>query len=103
MGRLVINHSTYIKGLIEWLKILAKEDKVKTITPGVICKVVGKRELLSIYISRKTNEGYKLIARKGWSLQEIFIISELSKEELEQKIERSNPVVKKKRKRKNSF
>ena len=65
MGRLVHTHSTYINGLIELLKRLAKENGIYTITPGVISRVRGHKEKLEVTITRETIGGYKLIARKG--------------------------------------
>tara|TARA_Y100001968_G_C19444818_1_gene764743 strand:+ start:402 stop:674 length:273 start_codon:yes stop_codon:yes gene_type:complete len=86
MGRVVITHSTYIKGLIKKLKILAEFDGIKTVTPGVISKTRGSSSKLSIKISVKTIGGYKLIARKGTSIQEVFVVTRLRRNELETKI-----------------
>ena len=91
MGRLVLTHSTYIEGLIEWLKILAKDDQIKNITPSVIGKVKGRSDILKLQITRKTSNGYKLKARKGKSNQEVYIVCKLSEKELERKIENSKP------------
>ena len=87
MGRLVHTHSTYINGLIELLKRLAKENGIHTISPGVISRVKAHKEKLKIYITRETIGGYKLIARKGRSAQEIYITTKYSREELRKKIE----------------
>ncbi len=89
MGRLVHTHSTYINGLIELLKRLAKENGICTISPGVISKVRGHKEKLNISITRETIGGYKLIARKGRSAQEVYITTKCSKNELREKIEKS--------------
>ena len=35
LGRVVITHSTYVEGLIPWLKSLASEQGIQTITPAV--------------------------------------------------------------------
>ena len=86
MGRLVVTHSTYIEGLIKKLKILAKVDGIKTVTPGVISKTKGSASKLSFKISVKTIGGYKLIARKGTSIQEVFVVTSLEKEKLENMI-----------------
>ena len=82
LGRIVITHSTYIDGLIPKLKKLAANKSIKTVTPGSISKVRGKSSKLIIRISVKTISGYKAIARKGFSAQEIFISTDLSKDEL---------------------
>ena len=87
MGRLVHTHSTYINGLIELLKRLSKEDGIYTITPGIISRVRGHKEKLKVSITRKTIGGYKLIARKGRSAQEVYITTKYNREELREKIE----------------
>ena len=87
MGRLVLNHSTNIDGLIPILKKLALNINIKTITPAVISKARGRSSKLTIRLSVKTINGYKAIARKGKTAQEVFISTELSKEELKQIID----------------
>ena len=82
MGRLVLNHSSNIEGLIPILQKLALNINIKTITPGVISRVRGKSSKLIIRLSVKTINGYKAIARKGKTSQEVFISTDLSKDEL---------------------
>ena len=90
MGRLVLNHSTNIEGLIPVLKKLALNINIKTITPAVITRVRGKSSKLIIRISVKTINGYKAIARKGKTAQEVFISTDLSKNELKMIIDTYN-------------
>ena len=80
MGRLVINHSTNIEGLIPILQKLSCNI-------GVISRVRGRSSKLIIRLSVKTINGYKAIARKGKTAQEIFISTDLSKDQLKQMIE----------------
>ena len=82
MGRLVLNHSSNIEGLIPILQKLVLNTKIKTITPAVISRVKGRSSKLIIRLSVKTINGYKAIARKGKTAQEVFISTDLSKEEL---------------------
>ena len=82
MGRVVLNHSTHIDGLIPVLKKLALNNRVKTITPATISRSRGKSSNLVIRVSVKTINGYKAIARKGKTAQEVFISTDLSKDEL---------------------
>ena len=82
MGRIVITHSTYIDGLIPILKKLALNEKIKTITPAKISKVRGRSSKLIIRISVNTISGFKAIARKGQTAQEIFFATEMTKNEL---------------------
>tara|TARA_Y100001968_G_scaffold321814_2_gene356871 strand:- start:92 stop:361 length:270 start_codon:yes stop_codon:yes gene_type:complete len=77
MGRLVITHSTYIEGLLEWGKKISNQKGIKTVTPGLIGRTKGKVNKLTFRLSRKTNQGYKLIARNKKSFQEVYIVSNL--------------------------
>ena len=82
MGRVVLNHSTHIEGLIPVLRKLALNKRIKVITPAIISKSRGRSPNLVIRVSIKTINGYKAIARKGKSAQEVFISTDLSKDEL---------------------
>ena len=83
MGRLVLNHSTNIEGLIPLLKKLALDININSITPAVISRAKGRSSKLTIRLSVKTINGYKAIARKGKTAQEVFISTDLSKDELQ--------------------
>ena len=82
MGRLVLNHSSNIEGLVPILEKLALDVNIKTVTPAVISRVRGRSSKLIIRLSVKTINGYKAIARKGKTAQEVFISTDLSKDEL---------------------
>ncbi len=82
MGRVVLNHSTHVEGLIPVLQKLAKNINIKTVTPAIISRVRGRSSNLVIRVSVKTINGYKAIARKGKTAQEVFISTDLSKDEL---------------------
>ena len=87
LGRLVLNHSTNIEGLIPILKKLALDINIKTITPAAISRARGRSSKLIIRLSVKTINGYKAIARKGKTAQEVFISTDLSKDELKELID----------------
>ena len=87
MGRLVLNHSSNIEGLIPILKKLALNINIRTVTPGIISRVKGRSSKLIIRLSVKTISGYKAIARKGKTAQEVFISTDLSKDELKNLID----------------
>ncbi len=98
MGRLVQNHSTNIEGLIKWLKRLAEDKKIKTVTPASLSKTNGRGEKLILKVTTKTKEGFKLLARKGKLVQEVFLVTNLDETEVKAKIERTNPSSARKRK-----
>ena len=91
MGRLVQNHSTHIEGLLKWLKRVAEFENIKTITPASLSKTKGRGQQLLLKVTVKTNEGYKLLARKGKLVQEVFIVTRLQKKELDEIIKKTNP------------
>tara|TARA_B100001250_G_scaffold401364_1_gene413170 strand:+ start:604 stop:906 length:303 start_codon:yes stop_codon:yes gene_type:complete len=91
MGRLVKNHSTHIEGLIKWLKKIAENNDIKTVTPASLSKTNGKGEKLILKITIKTNEGYKLLARKGKLVQEVFLVTNLDECKIIEIIKKTNP------------
>ena len=86
MGRLVITHSTYLEGLIPLLKRLVKEPEIDTITPAVISRVRGRAPELRLRVSTPITGGWKLVARRGSSAQEVFVVTALNAEALENRI-----------------
>ena len=91
MGRLVQNHSTHIEGLIKWLKKIAESDEIKTVTPASLSKTSGRGENLCLKVTVKTREGYKLLARKGRLVQEVFLVTSLGESKLSEILEKTNP------------
>ena len=91
LGRVVITHSTYVEGLIPWLKSLAGEKGIKTITPAVINRVRWRSQSLQLRVSTTIRGGYKLVARKGSSVQEVFIVTNLEESQLQSALERHRP------------
>jgi hypothetical protein len=82
-GRLVWNHSTHIPGLIPVLVRLTEIAGIHTITPAVIGPARSKHPSLQLKVSIPIRGGFKVIARKGKTVQEVFIVTSLSKEELQ--------------------
>ena len=91
MGRLVQNHSTHIEGLIKWLKNIAKNNDIKTVTPASLAKTNGRGEKLVLKVTVKTKEGFKILARKGKLVQEVFIVTNMDECEIIELIEKTNP------------
>lgn len=85
-GRLVWNHSTHIEGLIPVLKKLVDYEGIRTITPGALSHAKGNIPKLNLRISVPLKGGFKLIARKGKSVQEVFVVTDLEQAELQQAI-----------------
>ena len=76
--------------MIPVLQKLALNSKIKTITPAIITTVRGRSSKLVIRVSVKTINGYKAIARRGKTAQEVFISTDLGKDELKKLLELYN-------------
>jgi hypothetical protein len=87
MGRVVITHSTYLEGLIPLLQQLARTPGVDTVTPAVISRVKGRSPGLRLRVSTPIRGGHKLLARRGTSAQEVFVITTANREELQQLVD----------------
>lgn len=87
MGRVVITHSTYLDGLIPLLRALASGDGIDTVTPAVISRVKGRQEGLRVRVSTPIRGGYKLLARRGSSAQEVFVVTTLDQQVLQERLD----------------
>lgn len=83
-GRLVWNHSTHIPGLIPILERLCKQDGIQTVTPGQIGRVKGHSPKLQLRVSVPIRGGFKVIARQGKTVQEVFILTTLQQNQFEE-------------------
>lgn len=86
-GRVVLNHSTHVPGLIALLHKLSAHPQIKTLTPAVISRGRSHAPKFRLKVSVPIRGGFKLIARKGKSIQEVFVITGLSAAELKAAIE----------------
>ena len=88
MGRLVITHSTYLEELIPLLRRLAQPPGIDTVTPAVISRVRGRCSGLRLRVSTPITGGHKLVARRGGSAQEVFVVTRLGREALQDHLDR---------------
>ena len=88
MGRVVITHSTYLEGLIPLLRQLAEHPDIDTVTPAVISRVRGRCIGLRLRVSTPITGGHKLVARRGSSAQEVFVVTGLERETLQLQLDR---------------
>ncbi len=89
-GRLVLNHSTHIPGLIPVLTQLAEQPGIKTVTPGRLARVKGRPTPLKIKVSIPISGGHKLQARSKGNVQEVFVITDLSAKALQRVLDSLN-------------
>jgi hypothetical protein len=83
----VITHSTYLEGLIPLLRRLAQQPGIDTVTPAVISRVKGRAASLRLRVSAPILGGYKLLARRGNSAQEVFVTTQWSRELLQEQLD----------------
>lgn len=85
-GRLVWNHSTHLSGLIPILEKLVKCDGITTVTPGRIKQTRSHIPKMKLRVSVPIRGGYKIIARQGKTVQEVFVLTALEQGQLEKAI-----------------
>jgi len=83
-GRIVWNHSTHLDGLIPILEKLITYEGIKTVTPAVLSRSRSHSPQMKLKISVPIRGGFKLIARCGKSVQEVFVLTELDQGQLEE-------------------
>ena len=87
-GRLVFNHSTHITGLIPVLTRLVEQPGIKTVTPGRLARVKGRPTPLKIKVTVPVSGGYKMQARSKGSVQEVFVVTDLSSTALQKLVDK---------------
>lgn len=66
--------------------LISKAPQIQTVTPGRLSRVRSHAPKLRLKVSVPIRGGYKLIARKGKSAQEVFIVTDLEQTQLEDAI-----------------
>jgi hypothetical protein len=91
--RLKIEHSIIdgVRGILE--ELLAANPAIRSVIPGVIRPVRDARGKVKVRVTVPTQNGWKAIALSAGARQELFISTELRKEELEAALKRAGAVV----------
>lgn len=88
-GKLKIEHSI-IDGLRPVLERFLRENaEIRSVIPGVIRRVRDARGLPVIRLTVPTGNGWKAIALSAGARQELFISTEMTREELERALARA--------------
>lgn len=87
MGRVVMTHSTHIEGLIAVLRQLAQAPGIDTVTPAVISRGGGRSQGLRLRVSTPILGGHKLVARRGSSVQEVFVVTHWDRDRLQERLD----------------
>ena len=86
--KLKIEHSI-IDGLRECLERLLTEPAIRSVIPGVIRPVRDAKGAVKIRVTVPTTNGWKAIALSAGARQELFISTDMSKDDLEKALERA--------------
>ena len=91
--RLKIEHSIIdgVRGILE--ELLAATPAIRSVIPGVIRPVRDARGKVRVRVTVPTQNGWKAIALSAGARQELFISTEMEKEDLEVALEKAGAVV----------
>jgi hypothetical protein len=88
-GKLKIEHSI-LNGVRRMLdQLLAANPEIRSVIPGVIKQVRDARGAVKVRVTVPTANGWKAIALSDGARQELFISTNLGKEELEAALEKA--------------
>ena len=91
--RLKVEHSI-IDGVRDILEtLLHSNPAIRSVIPGVIRPVRDARGKVRVHITVPTQNGWKAIALSAGARQELFISTDLSKEDLEAALTKAGAVV----------
>jgi hypothetical protein len=91
--RLKIEHSIIdgVRGILE--ELLAANQSIRSVIPGVIRPVRDARGKVKVRVTVPTQNGWKAIALSAGARQELFISTDLKKEDVEQALRAAGAVV----------
>jgi len=91
--RLKIEHSIIdgVRGILE--ELLAATPAIRSVIPGVIRQVRDARGKVKIRVTVPTQNGWKAIALSAGARQELFISTELGKDDLEKALQQAGAEV----------
>jgi hypothetical protein len=91
--RLKIEHSIIdgVRGILE--SLLASSPAIRSVIPGVIRPVRDARGKVRVRITVPTQNGWKAIALSAGARQELFISTDMGKEEVEAALTKAGAVV----------
>jgi hypothetical protein len=91
--RLKIEHSIIdgVRAILE--ELLAGNPAIRSVIPGVIRPVRDARGKVKVRVTVPTQNGWKAIALSAGARQELFISTDLSKEDVERALSAAGAVV----------
>jgi hypothetical protein len=91
--RLKVEHSIIdgVRGILE--ELLASTPAIRSVIPGVIRPVRDARGKVRVRVTVPTQNGWKALALSAGARQELFISTDMGKEELEAALARAGALV----------
>jgi hypothetical protein len=91
--RLKVEHSIIdgVRGILE--ELLASTPAIRSVIPGVIRPVRDARGKVRVRVTVPTQNGWKALALSAGARQELFISTDMGKEELEAALSRAGALV----------
>jgi hypothetical protein len=91
--RLKIEHSIIdgVRGILE--ELLEANAAVRSVIPGVIRPVRDARGRVRVRVTVPTQNGWKAIALSSGARQELFISTDLTREQVEAALEKAGAIV----------
>ncbi len=88
-NRLKVEHSIIdgVRAILE--DLLASNPAIRSVIPGVIRPVRDARGKMKVRVTVPTQNGWKAIALSAGARQELFVSTDLSKEDLEAAFEKA--------------
>jgi len=89
-ARLALNHSTHVEGLLPVLRRLIATlgpPDIHTVVPGRLATTRGKAIHFRFRVSAPTPQGYKALARRGQTVQEVFFTGSIGQAALQQALD----------------
>ena len=86
---LVSNHSLMVPGLKPVLQHLCTLEGLAKVVPAQCGSTKGRSDRLEVKVMGATDRGWRLFARKGNMKQDVFVVTALSKEELDDLVQAS--------------
>ena len=86
-GKLKIEHSIIdgVRGLLT--RLIEQNPEIRSVIPGVIRPVRDAKGKVKVHVTVPTQNGWKAIALSAGARQELFISTDLSKEQLEKALQ----------------
>lgn len=87
-NKLKVEHSIIdgVRGVLE--KLLAGNPEIRSVIPGVIRPVRDARGRIQVRVTVPTQNGWKAIALSAGARQELFVSTNLSRDELERALKK---------------